>query len=72
VIGRRRAVTLGALPHLTAGHVCMAFDRSFLLARYLLVVGAGTLRANLISQFGDLYSKDDHRRESGFRSILAS
>jgi POT family proton-dependent oligopeptide transporter len=66
VLGRRRAVTLGALL-LTAGHFCMAFESRFVVALLLLICGAGILRGNLISQLGDLYSKDDHRRESGFQ-----
>src|ERR1043166_9498310 len=49
VLGRRRAVALGALL-MTAGHFCMAFDASFLLALLLLILGAGTLRGNLAPQ----------------------
>jgi POT family proton-dependent oligopeptide transporter len=66
VLGRRRAVALGALL-MTAGHFCMGFERLFLLALLLLIVGAGTLRGNLMSQVGDLYTKDDHRRDTGFQ-----
>jgi POT family proton-dependent oligopeptide transporter len=66
VLGRRRAVVLGALL-MTAGHFCMAFERSFLVALLLLIVGAGTLRGNLTSQVGDLYSNNDHRRENAFQ-----
>jgi POT family proton-dependent oligopeptide transporter len=70
VLGRRRAVILGALL-MTAGHVCMTFDDSFLAALLLLILGAGALRGNLVSQFGDLYAKDDPRRESGFQIYYA-
>ncbi len=66
VLGRRRAVALGALL-MTAGHFCMVFERLFLVALLLLIVGAGALRGNLISQMGDLYSKNDHRRDTGFQ-----
>jgi proton-dependent oligopeptide transporter, POT family len=66
VLGRRRAVVIGALL-MTAGHFCMAFERSFLVALLLLVVGAGVLRGNLASQLGDLYSNRDHRRDSAFQ-----
>jgi proton-dependent oligopeptide transporter, POT family len=65
-LGRRRAVALGALL-MTAGHFCMAFEASFLAALLLLIVGAGVLRGNLASQVGDLYSGDDHRRETAFQ-----
>jgi proton-dependent oligopeptide transporter, POT family len=70
VLGRRRAVMLGALL-MTAGHFCMAFERLFLTALFLLIVGAGALRGNLASQLGDLYSYSDHRRESAFQFYYA-
>jgi POT family proton-dependent oligopeptide transporter len=66
VLGRRRAVALGALL-MTAGHFCMAFEASFLAALLLLIVGAGVLRGNLASQVGDLYAENDHRRETAFQ-----
>jgi proton-dependent oligopeptide transporter, POT family len=66
VLGRRRAVALGALL-MTAGHFCMAFETSFLAALLLLIMGAGVLRGNLASQVGDLYTDDDRRRESAFQ-----
>ena len=66
VLGRRRAVVLGALL-MTAGHFCMAFEASFLAALLLLIMGAGVLRGNLASQVGDLYSNDDRRRETAFQ-----
>lgn len=66
MLGRRNAVTLGALL-MTAGHFCMAFDQSFLLALLLLIVGAGVLRGNLASQIGNLYSATDRRREDAFQ-----
>ena len=66
VLGRRRAVALGALL-MTAGHFCMAFEASFLAALLLLILGAGVLRGNLTSQVGDLYSDDDSRRETAYQ-----
>jgi proton-dependent oligopeptide transporter, POT family len=66
VLGRRRAVALGALM-MTLGHFCMTLEALFLIALLLLVVGAGLLRGNLISQLGDLYPKSDQRRENGFQ-----
>jgi proton-dependent oligopeptide transporter, POT family len=66
VLGRRRAVALGALM-MTVGHFCMALEALFLIALLLLVIGAGLLRGNLISQLGDLYPKSDYRRENGFQ-----
>ncbi|HEX4859887.1 MAG TPA: oligopeptide:H+ symporter, partial [Rhizomicrobium sp.] len=66
LIGRRRAVVLGALL-MTAGHFCMAFEQSVLLALLLLILGAGTLRGNLAPQLGELYSKEDRRRTFAFQ-----
>ena len=66
VLGRRRAVTLGALL-MTAGHFFMAFEAPFLAALLLLIAGAGCLRGNLASQVGDLYSSEDRRRETAFQ-----
>ena len=66
VIGRRRAVALGAIL-MTAGHFFMVFEASFLAALLFLILGAGVLRGNLASQVGDLYSDDDRRRETAFQ-----
>ncbi len=66
VLGRSRGVALGALL-MTAGHVCMAFDASFLLALLLLILGTGCLRGNLAPQVGDLYDRDDRRRAVAFQ-----
>ena len=66
VFGRRVGVTLGALL-MTAGHLCMAFDQSFLLALLLLVLGTGCFGANLTPQVGDLYDRTDRRRAVAFQ-----
>jgi POT family proton-dependent oligopeptide transporter len=66
ILGRTRTVNLGAAL-MTAGHFCMAFDASFLLALALLIVGAGCLRANLSPQLSELYAPDDRRREVAFQ-----
>lgn len=65
-LGRARSVTLGA-SLMTAGHFCMAFESSFLLALLLLIVGAGFLRGNLIPQVAELYAPEDHRRSVAFQ-----
>jgi POT family proton-dependent oligopeptide transporter len=66
VLGRRRTVALGALL-MTAGHFCMAFDQSFLLAMLFLIMGAGCFRGNLAPQVGELYRPGDRRRDVGFQ-----
>ncbi|HEX4710505.1 peptide MFS transporter [Phenylobacterium sp.] len=66
VLGRTRTVTLGALL-MTAGHFCMAFDQSFLLALLCLILGAGCFRGNLTPQVGELYPAGDRRRVVAFQ-----
>jgi POT family proton-dependent oligopeptide transporter len=58
LIGRRRAVMLGAVL-MSAGHLAMAFEQSFLLALLLLVTGCGLLKGNISTQVGQLYREDD-------------
>ncbi len=57
-LGRRNAVVLGAVL-MSAGHIAMAFDASFLLALLLLIVGCGLLKGNISAQVGGLYAEDD-------------
>jgi POT family proton-dependent oligopeptide transporter len=65
-IGQRSAVVIGALS-MSAGHVAMAFEQSFLVALLLLVVGSGFLKGNISAQVGALYPRDDEaRRTRGF------
>jgi proton-dependent oligopeptide transporter, POT family len=65
-IGQRNAVVTGALL-MSAGHIAMAFDQSFLVALALLVTGSGFLKGNISAQVGALYPPDDeHRRDRGF------
>jgi POT family proton-dependent oligopeptide transporter len=64
--GRRAAVVLGAVL-MSAGHIAMAFDASFLLALALLIVGCGLLKGNISTQVGQLYPEDDGEgRTRGF------
>jgi POT family proton-dependent oligopeptide transporter len=66
LIGRRNAVMLGAVL-MSAGHVAMAFDTSFLLALFLLITGCGLLKGNISTQVGELYpADDDSGRTRGF------
>ena len=65
-IGQRNAVVIGALS-MSAGHVAMTFDASFLLALLLLVIGSGFLKGNISAQVGALYPREDEaRRTRGF------
>ena len=65
-VGQRTAVVLGALS-MAGGHVAKTFDRSFLLALLLLVLGSGLLKGNISAQVGGLYPGDEEaRRSRGF------
>src|SRR5712675_3566733 len=65
-IGQRNGVVIGALS-MSAGHIAMVFDQSFLLALLLLVIGSGFLKGNISAQVGALYpSEDEARRTRGF------
>jgi proton-dependent oligopeptide transporter, POT family len=65
-IGQRTAVVIGALS-MSAGHIAMGFDRSFLLALLLLVIGSGFLKGNISAQVGALYPPEDEaQRTRGF------
>jgi proton-dependent oligopeptide transporter, POT family len=65
-IGQRNGVVIGALS-MSAGHLAMTFDRSFLVALLLLVIGSGFLKGNISAQVGALYPREDEtRRTRGF------
>lgn len=70
-VNRRLAVCTGALV-MTAGHFCMAFDATFLLALVLLVLGAGLLRGNLVPQIRALYAAGDRRLGDAFQIYAMS
>ncbi len=64
--GQRNAVILGGLS-MSGGHLAMAFDKSFLLALLLLIIGSGLLKGNISAQVGGLYpAYDEERRTRGF------
>lgn len=64
--GRRIAVTMGALL-MTAGHFALAFDKTFLVALLLLILGVGLLRGNLSAQVKSLYDDGDRRAADAFQ-----
>jgi proton-dependent oligopeptide transporter, POT family len=53
-LGANRTVILGALL-MSAGHLAMSFDLSFLLALALLILGSGCLKGNISAQVAALY-----------------
>ncbi|WP_309661952.1 peptide MFS transporter [Sphingomonas sp.] len=71
-LGTRATVVLGALL-MSAGHIAMSFDQSFLIALALLIVGSGCLKGNISAQVGQLYPLDaESRRTQGFTIFSAA
>jgi POT family proton-dependent oligopeptide transporter len=64
-LGKRRAIVIGSLT-MAAGHFLMAFEPFFYLAMATIAVGNGFFLPNLPSQVGELYAKDDPRRQSAY------
>jgi POT family proton-dependent oligopeptide transporter len=65
-LGANRTVIIGALL-MSAGHLAMAFDVSFLLALVLLILGSGCLKGNISAQVGALYPAEaESLRSRGF------
>jgi proton-dependent oligopeptide transporter, POT family len=65
-LGRTQTITIGALL-MAAGHFLMAFDFSFLIALFCLLIGVGCFKGNIASQVGALYSPGDLRRADAFQ-----
>ena len=70
-LGQRNAVVLGALS-MAGGHLAMTFERWFLLALLLLVIGSGLLKGNISAQVGALYPVDDERRRTRGYAIFST
>ena len=65
-LGAKRTVVAGALL-MSAGHLAMGFDQSFLIALLLLIIGSGFLKGNISAQVGALYPEAaESLRERGF------
>jgi len=65
-LGAKRTVVIGALL-MSAGHLAMSFDASFLIALGLLILGSGCLKGNISAQVGTLYPQAaESLRERGF------
>ena len=65
LLGQRRTVILGAAL-MAAGHFMMAFERLFLFALLLLILGNGCFKPNISTQVGSLYASGDRRRDRAF------
>ena len=66
-IGAKRATLIGGII-ITLGHFLLAFPPiGFFYAGLICVsVGTGFLKSNISKMVGDLYDKDDDRRDAGF------
>lgn len=71
LLGQRRTVVLGALL-MTAGHVLMAYEASFLIALSLLIAGTGCLKGNISVQVGQLYRPEDGERRTRAFAIFSA
>ena len=65
-LGRTATVVLGAVL-MSIGHFLMAFEGSFLVALFCLLIGVGCFKGNLASQVGGLYAPSDLRRADAFQ-----
>jgi proton-dependent oligopeptide transporter, POT family len=66
LLGPKLTVTIGALL-MSAGHLAMSFDSTFLVALLLLILGSGFLKGNISAQVGTLYPREARSlRERGF------
>jgi proton-dependent oligopeptide transporter, POT family len=67
LLGLRRAVMVGAVL-IALGHYCLAANIRplFFAGLGLIVLGTGLLKPNISSIVGQLYARDDPRRDAGF------
>lgn len=64
-LGQYRTVIVGGVL-MTIGHFLMAFENLFFPALFFLIIGNGAFKPNISTQVGDLYAKDDPRRDGAF------
>ncbi|MBX3281875.1 MAG: peptide MFS transporter [Acidobacteria bacterium] len=66
-IGAKNATFVGGII-IMLGHFTLAFPQmtTFYIGLILVAVGTGFLKSNISAMVGDLYSKEDERRDAGF------
>ncbi|HMM81074.1 MAG TPA: peptide MFS transporter [Pyrinomonadaceae bacterium] len=66
-IGAKKATFFGGII-IMLGHFTLAFPQmtTFYIGLILVAVGTGFLKSNISAMVGDLYSKEDERRDAGF------
>jgi POT family proton-dependent oligopeptide transporter len=68
LLGTSRTVFYGGV-FIMFGHVVLALPlgtEAFFASMFLIIIGTGLLKPNISSVVGDLYTKNDLRRDSGF------
>lgn len=67
VLGARRSTLYGGIV-IASGHVCLSMPgaATSYLGIVLVALGTGLLKPNVSSMVGELYSREDPRRDSGF------
>ena len=67
LLGQRRAVLIGGVL-IACGHYSLAIPAAvtFYVGLALVVLGTGLLKPNISVMVGQLYEKDDHRRDAAF------
>ncbi len=67
LLGYRKAVILGALI-MTIGHACMAVETHFFFYMGLvcLILGNGLFKPNISSIVGQLYAKDENKKDAAY------
>ncbi|MEP0356643.1 peptide MFS transporter [Paraglaciecola sp.] len=67
LLGCQKTVWYGGII-IFAGHVVLAIpsDKTFFIGLVLVVLGTGLLKPNIGAMVGQLYSKDDKRRDAGY------
>lgn len=64
-LGRTRTIVLGA-SLMALGHFLMSFEQLFLIALLLIALGCGAFKPNISTQVGELYARDDPRRDRAY------
>ncbi len=64
-LGQYKTVIIGGVL-MSIGHFLMVFEDLFFPALMFLIIGNGAFKPNISTQVGDLYAKDDPRRDGAF------
>ncbi|MFO0593476.1 MAG: peptide MFS transporter [Polyangiaceae bacterium] len=65
IFGQRKTVVVGGIL-MAIGHFIMAFENWFFVALLFLIIGNGAFKPNISTQVGNLYGKNDDRRDGAF------